>query len=201
MLLGVKDIINVDGYPTRCGSALPHGLFDGPQASCVTRLCEAGAIVVGKTVTAEFAISDPGATRNPRNLAHTPGGSSSGSAAAVAAGFCDIAIGTQTSGSTIRPAGYCGVIGYKPSFGRIARDGVFPFSTSMDHVGLFTSNLMTLQAVVPLLVDNWHQLASSVDTPVCIGIPEGSYIDLATKRVAEQFSNVIGRLLWSVTSS
>jgi len=116
LLLGVKDIINVDQFPTRCGSVLPARLFNGPQASCATRLFKAGAVMVGKTVTAEFAVSDPGPTRNPRNLNHTPGGSSSGSAAAVAAGFCDIALGTQTSGSVIRPAGYCGTFGYKPSF-------------------------------------------------------------------------------------
>ena len=115
MLLGIKDIINVDGYATHCGSNLPGKLFLKKQASCVTRLLDAGAIVAGKTVTSEFAISDPGPTRNPRNLSHSPGGSSSGSAAAVAAGFCDIALGTQTSGSVIRPAGYCGVIGFKPS--------------------------------------------------------------------------------------
>ena len=86
LLVGVKDIINVDGYPTRCGSLLPHELFKGSQASCVSKLLDAGAIFAGKTVTAEFAVSDPGETRNPRNLSHTPGGSSSGSAASVAAG-------------------------------------------------------------------------------------------------------------------
>ena len=127
LLFGVKDIINVDGYPTRCGSLLPSELFNGSQASCVSTLLNAGAIFAGKTVTAEFAVSDPGETRNPRNLFHTPGGSSSGSGASVAAGFCDIAIGTQTSGSVIRPAGYCGMVGYKPSFGRISRDGVLLF--------------------------------------------------------------------------
>ena len=81
LLFGVKDIINVDGYPTRCGSLLPHELFKGLQASCVSKLLNAGAIFAGKTVTAEFAVSDPGETRNPRNLSHTPGGSSSGSGA------------------------------------------------------------------------------------------------------------------------
>ena len=129
--LGIKDIINIDGHLTECGSNLPSKLFSGPQASCVTKLLNAGAVFVGKTVTTEFAISDPGLTHNPRNLGHTPGGSSSGSAAAVAAGFCDVALGTQTSGSIIRPAGFCGVIGYKPTFGRIPTDGVLPFSKSM----------------------------------------------------------------------
>ena len=106
-----------------------------------TSLLNSGALFIAKTVTAEFAISDPGETRNPRNLEHTPGGSSSGSGASVAAGFCDVALGTQTCGSVIRPAGYCGVIGYKPSFGRISRDGVLLFSKSMDHVGIIAKNL------------------------------------------------------------
>ena len=152
LLFGVKDIINVDGYPTRCGSSLPHELFKGFQASCVSKLLNAGAIFAGKTVTAEFAVSDPGETRNPRNLSHTPGGSSSGSGASVAAGFCDIAIGTQTSGSVIRPAGYCGIIGYKPSFGRISRDGVLLFSNSMDHIGICAKDLNLLEKILFMLL-------------------------------------------------
>ena len=152
LLLGIKDIINVDQYATHCGSNLPSKLFLKKQASCVTRLLDAGAIVAGKTVTSEFAISEPGLTRNPRNLSHSPGGSSSGSAAAVAAGFCDIALGTQTSGSVIRPAGYCGVIGFKPSFGRVALDGVLPYSKSMDHIGLFSKDISTLALTLPILI-------------------------------------------------
>ena len=189
-LLGIKDIINVDGYHTRCGSALPHALFKGAQASCVSKLCEAGAIVAGKTVTTEFAVSNPGPTRNPRNLAHTPGGSSSGSAAAVAAGFCDIAIGTQTTGSVIRPAGYCGVIGYKPSFGRIERDGVLLFSDSMDHVGVFASDMMTLENTLEILVSNWEKPSSDTVSKFNIGLPEGSYMELATACVKEHFSTI-----------
>jgi Asp-tRNA(Asn)/Glu-tRNA(Gln) amidotransferase A subunit family amidase len=194
MLLGVKDIINVDGLPTRCGSTFPQTMFQGPEASCVTRLCDAGAVVVGKTVTAEFAVSDPGPTRNPRNLEHTPGGSSSGSAAAVAAGFCHVAIGTQTSGSVIRPAGYCGVVGYKPSFDRIDTDGVFPFSTSMDHVGLFTPDIETLKKTLPFLVKNWKPVSADSESDCCIGIPEGSYMSLATANTLAQFSNAVQKL-------
>lgn len=193
-LLGVKDIINVDGYSTRCGSALPHTLFSGAEASCISKLREAGAIVAGKTVTTEFAISNPGSTRNPRNLAYTPGGSSSGSAAAVAAGFCDIAVGTQTTGSTIRPAGYCGVIGYKPSFGRIARDGVVLFSKSMDHVGLLASNMEVLEKTAAILVDGWNIQNLGNTAEVNIGLPQGSYMDLACARVAEQFSKTCAAL-------
>src|SRR5258707_6068356 len=95
---------------------------------------------MGKTVTTEFAYFEPGPARNPRNPAHTPGGSSSGSAAAVAAGLCPLALGSQTVGSVIRPAAFCGVVGFKPSFGRISTAGVIPLSPSVDHVGLFAGN-------------------------------------------------------------
>ena len=194
LLIGVKDVINVDGYPTRCGSLLPHELFKGSQASCVSRLLDAGAIFAAKTVTAEFAVSDPGETRNPRNLSHTPGGSSSGSGASVAAGFCDIAIGTQTSGSVIRPAGYCGVIGYKPSFGRISRDGVLLFSSSMDHIGIFAKDLNLLEKTLPIIVDSWSSQKTTLDKNIFIGIPEGSYLDLSKKHVLKQYLNIVQRL-------
>jgi len=194
LLIGVKDIINVDGYPTRCGSLLPYELFKGSQASCVSRLLDAGAIFAAKTVTAEFAVSDPGETRNPRNLSHTPGGSSSGSGASVAAGFCDIAIGTQTSGSVIRPAGYCGVIGYKPSFGRISRDGVLLFSSSMDHIGLFAKDLNLLEKTLSIIVDSWSSQKTTLDKKIFIGIPEGSYLDLSKKHVLKQYLNIVQRL-------
>ncbi len=187
LLLGVKDIIHVDGFQTRCGSDLPANLFSGDQASCVTRLINAGAVMAGKTVTAEFAVSDPGPTRNPRNLNHTPGGSSSGSAAAVAAGFCDIALGTQTSGSVIRPAGYCGVVGYKPSFGRVSLDGVLPFSTSMDHIGLMASDIPMLGKVLPVLVPDWQTGHHAPTKNLTIGVPQGSYINLAAPNVLNEF--------------
>ena len=187
LLLGVKDIINVDQFPTGCGSKLPAHLFEGPQASCVTRLLNAGAIMAGKTVTAEFAVSDPGPTRNPRNLHHSPGGSSSGSAAAVAAGFCDIALGTQTSGSVIRPAGYCGTFGYKPTFGRVALDGVLPYSKSMDHIGLFAKDMPTLAASLPILVPDWQNTEDHQEKKPVIGVPVGSYLDLAEPHIRAQF--------------
>ena len=191
LLVGVKDIINVDGYPTRCGSLLPHELFKGSQASCVSKLLDAGAIFAGKTVTAEFAVSDPGETRNPRNLSHTPGGSSSGSGASVAAGFCDFAIGTQTSGSVIRPAGYCGVIGYKPSFGRISRDGVLLFSNSMDHIGICAKDLNLLEKILPLIVNGWRFQKPKINRNISIGVPVGSYINLSKALVLQQFLNTV----------
>lgn len=190
----VKDIINVDGYPTRCGSELPSELFSGKQSSVVTRLLNSGATFIAKTVTAEFAISDPGETRNPRNLKHTPGGSSSGSGASVAAGFCDIALGTQTCGSVIRPAGYCGVIGYKPSFGRISRDGVLLFSKSMDHVGIISKNLFLLDKVLPVIVKKWKIKQKILNDKIVLGIPEGSYLDLAKPNILKQFFGVSKKL-------
>ncbi len=130
LVVGVKDIFHVDGLPTTAGSTLPVEELAGPEAAAVSLLRNAGAVVLGKTVTTEFAFAEPGPTRNPRNPEHTPGGSSSGSAAAVAAGHCPLALGSQTVGSVIRPAAFCGVVGYKPSYGRISTAGVIPLAES-----------------------------------------------------------------------
>jgi Asp-tRNA(Asn)/Glu-tRNA(Gln) amidotransferase A subunit family amidase len=144
--VGVKDIIDVEGLPTRNGSPIfehaPPALRD---ATVVARMREAGAIIVGKTVTTELATFVPASTRNPRDHTRTPGGSSSGSAAAVAAGHVDIAIGTQTAGSIIRPAAYCGVVGFKPSFGLIPTDGVLRQCPSLDTVGVFARDLHLIE--------------------------------------------------------
>ncbi|MBO9353461.1 amidase [Bordetella petrii] len=132
---GVKDVIDVAGMPTGCGSPASAAAAAPFNAASVELLLRAGAVPVGKTVTAEYAFRDPGPTRNPANLAHTPGGSSSGSAAAVAAGMVPFALSTQTGGSIIRPAAYCGVPGYKPSFGLLSRDGLKLTSESLDVIG------------------------------------------------------------------
>ena len=155
-LIGVKDVVRVDGFTTRAGSALPPHEFDGPSALCVDRLREAGALVLGKTVTAEFACRDPGATANPRNVAHTPGGSSSGSAAAVAAGYCPAALGTQTIGSIVRPAAYCGIVGFKPSHGRVPGEGVISYSPSVDCVGVLAKDVETSLRVFRVMADHWQ---------------------------------------------
>jgi Asp-tRNA(Asn)/Glu-tRNA(Gln) amidotransferase A subunit family amidase len=139
--VGVKDIIATRGIPTRYGSRIFANNVPTHSAWLVRRLEALGGLVMGKTVTTEFAYRQPGKTRNPWNTAHTPGGSSSGSAAAVAAGFVPIAIGTQTLGSVIRPAAYCGVVGYKPSYGAISRTGIHPFSATLDHVGVFARSV------------------------------------------------------------
>lgn len=134
--LGVKDNIDTAAMPTTYGSAIYREHRPRADAACAALAADAGALLIGKTVTTEFATFSPGKTRNPRNLAHTPGGSSSGSAAAVAAGMVPVALGTQTAGSIIRPASYCGVVGYKPSFGLIPRVGVKMLSDSLDTVGV-----------------------------------------------------------------
>lgn len=136
--IGIKDIVDTRAIPTRMGSPAYNDHVPTRSATVVERLEQAGAFVLGKTVTAELAFYTPGRTRNPWNPAHTPGGSSSGSAAAVAAGCVPAALGTQTNGSIIRPAAYCGCIGFKPSFGRLSRRGVLRFSRTLDHVGFFT---------------------------------------------------------------
>jgi Asp-tRNA(Asn)/Glu-tRNA(Gln) amidotransferase A subunit family amidase len=135
--VGLKDIIDTADMPTENGSVLHAGRTPSRDASVVSLLRGAGAIILGKTVTTEFATRTPGKTRNPHNSGHTPGGSSSGSAAAVAAGMVPLALGSQTTGSTIRPASFCGVFGLKPTHGLIPRHGMFQLSRSLDHVGLF----------------------------------------------------------------
>ena len=139
--VGVKDIIDTADMPTENGSVLHAGRTPSRDASVVARLRGAGAVIMGKTVTTEFATRHPGKTRNPHNPAHTPGGSSSGSAAAVAAGMVPLALGSQTGGSTIRPASFCGVYGFKPTHGLVPRHGMFQLSRTMDHVGLFARSV------------------------------------------------------------
>ena len=135
--VGIKDIIDTKDMPTENGNVLDAGRRPEDDAWVVARLRAAGAVILGKTVTTECAYLAPGKTRNPHNPAHTPGGSSSGSAAAVASGMVPLAIGTQTGGSVIRPASYCGVVGFKPTFGLIPRSGVLRTSRHLDTLGTF----------------------------------------------------------------
>ena len=135
--IGVKDLFETAGMPTEYGSRLWEGNVSTRDADAVVRLRAAGAIIMGKTVTTEYAYYQPGKTRNPHDLERTPGGSSSGSAAAVAAEMVPGAIGTQTTGSVIRPASFCGCVGYKPSFGLISRGGALMLSRALDQVGVF----------------------------------------------------------------
>jgi Asp-tRNA(Asn)/Glu-tRNA(Gln) amidotransferase A subunit family amidase len=139
--IAVKDLIDTCDMPTAYGSPIYRGHRPVADAACVALARAAGAIVLGKTVTTEFATFTPGKTANPHNPAHTPGGSSSGSAAAVADGMVPLGFGTQTAGSVIRPASFCGCVGYKPSFGLINRTGVKPLSDSLDTVGVYARNV------------------------------------------------------------
>lgn len=196
VLIGVKDVIRTDGFPTRVGSRLPPELFAGREASCVSKYRAAGAIILGKTVTTEFTLGFPGPTRNPHNLEHTPGGSSSGSAAVVAAGFCPLAIGTQTGGSVIRPAAFCGVVGFKPTYGRIGADGIIHYSKSLDHIGLFTQDVAGMILAASIVLDDWKKLEtdlSSMAFPV-LGIPRGPYLEMASSDALDAFEKQILKL-------
>lgn len=153
LLVGVKDIIDTAGVPTEHGSRLFAGRVPSRSATVVQRIEAAGGIVAGKTVTAEMAYFTPGPTRNPWDYSRTPGGSSMGSAAAVAAGMLDLAVGTQTNGSIIRPAAFCGTTGYKPSFGIVPRDGVMTFSESLDTVGGFGTTVADAARLVGVMAN------------------------------------------------
>jgi Asp-tRNA(Asn)/Glu-tRNA(Gln) amidotransferase A subunit family amidase len=150
--LGIKDIIDTADMPTENGSVLHAGRTPSRDATVVAMLRAAGAVIMGKTVTTEFAVRAPGKTRNPHNPEHTPGGSSSGSAAAVAAGMVPLALGSQTNGSTIRPASFCGVYGFKPTHGLIPRHGMFTLSRTLDHVGLFARTVEDLALLAGQLI-------------------------------------------------
>ncbi len=149
---GIKDIIETSDMPTGYGTPIYHHHQPARDAACVALLREASGVCLGKTVTTELAHFHPGKTRNPHGLTHTPGGSSSGSAAAVAACMVPVALGTQTTGSVLRPASYCGVYGFKPSFGDVSRSGVMECVSSFDTVGWFTRSVADVEIVRQALV-------------------------------------------------
>ncbi len=151
--IGVKDIVGTADLPTHCGSTAPPATTLDHDATCVERLRAAGGYVFGKTVTTEFAFYTPGPTTNPWNAAHTPGGSSSGSAAAVAQGSIPAAIGTQTNGSVIRPAAFCGIVGFKPSRDAIPCTGISLFSPTLDSVGVFARNVADAVRLTSVLAE------------------------------------------------
>jgi Asp-tRNA(Asn)/Glu-tRNA(Gln) amidotransferase A subunit family amidase len=145
--IGIKDVIDTADMPTEHGSPAFKGRSPSEDASCVTALRRAGAVIIGKTITTELANLTPAVTRNPRSVEHTPGGSSSGSAACVAAGMVPVSVGTQTAGSVIRPAAFCGVYGFKPTLGVVPRTGVLTQSHSLDTVGVFGRSVEDLALV------------------------------------------------------
>ena len=164
---GAKDIMETRGLSTEYGSAIYKGRLGSTDADIVTSLRRRGAILLGKTHTTAFAYRTPAPTHNPRNLEHTPGGSSSGSAAAVAAGMVPFALGTQTRGSILRPASYCGVTGFKPSYGLISIDGVLPYAKSLDTIGFFTHTPADMLAL-------WEAMghSSGRDETLTVGVPD-----------------------------
>jgi Asp-tRNA(Asn)/Glu-tRNA(Gln) amidotransferase A subunit family amidase len=192
-LVAVKDIFHAPGFVTRAGSGVPPELFAGPEATVVHWLREAGALILGKSVTTEFAYFEPGPTRNPHNLKHTPGGSSSGSAAAVAAGFCQVALGSQTIGSVIRPAAFCGVAGFKPTLNRTPTRGVLYFSRTVDQVGFFTQDMPGLALAATVLCQAWRQVQAPETLPV-LGVPEGPYLEQAGPEGLEAFDHHLSKL-------
>jgi len=207
--IGVKDIFDTRDMPTEDGSPLHAGRTPRDDAAAVARLRAAGGLVMGKTVTTEFATYHPGKTANPHDPRRTPGGSSSGSAAAVACGMVPLAIGSQTNGSTIRPASFCGVVGYKPSFGAIPRNGALKLSRALDHVGLFARDVPDVallaeclfgcdaedpdtrpQAVPPLL----RAALSEPPTAPRLAFVPGPVWELAESETQEAFGELIEAL-------
>lgn len=197
--IGVKDIFRVAGMPTRAGTRLPPETFAGDEAATVTRLRRASAVVLGKTVTTELAYFEPGPTVNPWDPGRTPGGSSSGSAAAVAAELCPVALGTQTIGSICRPAAFCGVVGFKPSRERIPPHGVVPLAPSLDHVGVLATDVAWATRAAAVLLDDWRDLEDLAPATPALATAAGPLDEhleqparlafiAAGDRVAERFS-------------
>jgi aspartyl-tRNA(Asn)/glutamyl-tRNA(Gln) amidotransferase subunit A len=205
--IGVKDIFYTKGLKTSMGSKIFADLVPSHDATTVQRLREAGAIVLGKTVTTEFAYFDPGPTRNPWNLEHTPGGSSSGSAAAVAAEMCPAALGSQTAGSLLRPGAFCGVVSLKPTYGRISRYGIFPDSWCLDHPGFFTRSVEDATLLLQSLaghdskdsraskepVPDYHRALELLKIPVRIGLVREFFMEKADAETRRHVENVIQR--------
>jgi aspartyl-tRNA(Asn)/glutamyl-tRNA(Gln) amidotransferase subunit A len=181
--VGIKDIFDVAGMPTTSGAPPFAHRNARVDADAVGRLRAAGAVIIGKTTTTEFAYADPAATRNPWNPEHTPGGSSSGSAAAVAARMVPLALGSQTIGSTLRPAAYCGVVGLKATHGLISVEGVTPLAWSLDHVGVFTRSVDDAALALSVLASRGPGEAAVVAPagrePPRLGIPWGLFADRA----------------------
>ncbi|TAK81773.1 MAG: amidase [Betaproteobacteria bacterium] len=190
--LAIKDIVYTAGIETNVGSTLLAGFVPAEDAPLVRRLREAGAIVLGKSAMTEFAAMDPAPTRNPWNLEHTPGGSSSGSAAAVAACLAPGAIGTQTAGSIIRPASYCGVVGLKPTYDAVERAGVFPCAWSMDHVGPMARSVEDVALLYATLAGDHKHPAGEID--MRIGVADRYFYERADHDTRRAFEETVKTL-------
>ncbi|MHB8907416.1 MAG: amidase [Syntrophales bacterium] len=212
--VGVKDIVDTQDMPTEYGTAIYAGWQPSRDATVVSLLRAAGAVILGKTVTAELAFYTPGKTRNPHNPAHTPGGSSSGSAAAVAAGMVPLALGTQTNGSVIRPAAFCGTVGFKPTHGLISRHGVLHQSWVLDQLGVFANRVEDAALLAETLMNFDDRdpdmrpfpkpgLYEATRAPLLreprIGFVRSPVWDLAEEDTLREFPLLVGRLGGHVT--
>ncbi|MBH05516.1 MAG: amidase [Phycisphaeraceae bacterium] len=188
----VKDIIDLAAEPTRCNADFIPAQPAPKHAAIVDCLVRLGAFILAKSVTTTFAYLDPGPTRNPWNLEHTPGGSSSGSAAAVACGLARLALGSQTVGSVNRPASYCGVVGFKPTYGRIPTEGVFPFSPSVDTMGFFTRHVGDMQAVFEAVVQ--ESAVRNPSVPLKVAVVTNLGCEAADPEMIDAVQAVAGKL-------
>jgi len=207
--IGLKDIFYTAGMKTTACSRIYADFVPTYDATCVAKLKEAGAIILGKAVTTEFASGDPSPARNPWNLEHTPGGSSSGSSVAVATGMCSAALGSQTGGSTCRPAAYNGIVGLKPTYGRISRRGVVPLSWSLDTVGILVRSVadgaVMLQAMAghdpqdpgssAEPVPDYFQQMADFNRPPRIGLVKEFFFDRSTSEIREHTEMVAQKLV------
>ena len=206
--VGLKDIYYTAGMLTACGSRVYADFVPDFDATSVAKIKAAGGIILGKAVTTEFATSDPSPTHNPWNLEHTPGGSSSGSSAAVAARMVPAALGSQTGGSTCRPAAYNGIVGLKPTYGRISRYGVVPVSWSLDHVGILTRTVADAALMLTVLsgaddndpgslrhpIPDFTRQMNDSDRPPRIGLVRQYYQDYATEETWAHTESVANKL-------
>jgi Asp-tRNA(Asn)/Glu-tRNA(Gln) amidotransferase A subunit family amidase len=192
--IGIKDVIDTADLPTEMGSPIYRGHRAAGDAACVALLRAAGAIILGKTVTAEFAGMTPGPTANPHNPAFTPGGSSSGSAAAVADVMLPAAIGTQTGGSVLRPAAYCGVIGYKPTYNAINRAGLKFAAESLDTIGLMARTLDDIELITNVLLGSQSSAPANVEAPPSIGLCRTPLWDTAQPETKHAVEDAAARL-------
>lgn len=173
MMIAVKDVIDAQGWPTKCNSPICTDTPVERDAEAVSRLRQAGAVIFGKTVTTEFAYTEPGPTTNPLDPSRTPGGSSSGSAAAVADHQVDAALTTQTGGSTIRPAAFCGIFGYKPNFGRVSNDGLHLLAPSFDTIGVHARSVSALAHVTSVMENRPRPLTGDRNISFALAVLEG----------------------------
>jgi amidase len=192
--IGIKDIIDTADQPTEMGSPIYRGHRPMTDAACVGLTRAAGAVMLGKTVTCEFAGMTPGITTNPHNVAHTPGGSSSGSGAAVADHMVPVAFGTQTGGSVLRPAAYCGVFGFKPTFGAFNRRGVYPAAESLDTIGLIARSLEDLELLSAVLELRKLSASVSLDRAPRVGLCRTPLWDKAQPETVAAIEDAAARL-------